>query len=137
MEKTQPPDSPHWGSTAKLVVSLTVVIILGALLARFQSVIPPVVMAFVLAYLLHPLIVFLERRLHFSWGLGVSLIYVLIILILLTLITWGGVGLIGQIQNLIVAVQNYINQVPTIIQNLSHQVYVYGPIHLDFSLVLF
>ena len=66
MEKIQPPDSPHWGSTAKLVVSLTVVIILGALLARFQAIIGPVLMAFVLAYLLHPLISFLEKRLHFG-----------------------------------------------------------------------
>jgi len=133
MEKTQPPDSPHWGSTAKLVVSLTVVIVLGALLARFQAIIGPVVMAFVLAYLLHPLIAFLERKLHFSWGLGVSLIYVLIILILLTLITWGGVGLIGQIQNLIVAVQNYINGLPEFIASLSHKVIMLGPFRFDFS----
>ena len=65
MEETQPPESPHWGSTAKLVVSLTVVIVLGALLARFQAIIGPVLTAFVLAYLLHPLVSFLERRIGF------------------------------------------------------------------------
>jgi predicted PurR-regulated permease PerM len=133
MDMIEPPDSPHWGSTAKLVVSLTVVIVLGLLLARFQAIIGPVVMAFVLAYLLHPLIAFLERKLHFSWGLGVSLIYVLIILILLSLITWGGVGLIGQIQNLIVAVQNYINGLPDFITSLSHKVVMLGPFRFDFS----
>ena len=133
MEKTQPPESPRWGSTAKLVVSLTVVIILGALLARFQSLIAPVLMAFVLAYLLHPLVSFLERKLHFSWGLGVSLVYILIILILLSLLTWGGVGLIGQIQNLIIAVQNYINGLPDFIASLSHKVVMLGPFRFDFS----
>ena len=133
MEKTEPPESPHWGSTAKLVVSLTVVIVLGALVARFQSIIAPVLVAFVLAYLLHPLISFLERKLHFSWGLGVSLVYVLIILILLSLLTWGGVGLVGQIQNLIVAVQNYVNGLPEFIASLSHKVVMLGPFRFDFS----
>jgi predicted PurR-regulated permease PerM len=133
MEKTNPPESPRWGSTAKLVVSLTVVIILGALLARFQSIIPPILMAFVLAYLLHPLVAFLERKLHFSWGLGVSLLYILIILILLSLLTWGGVGLVGQIQNLITAVQNYIKELPAFIDSLSHKVVMLGPFRFDFS----
>jgi predicted PurR-regulated permease PerM len=133
MEKIQPPESPRWGSTAKLVVSLTVVIVLGALLARFQAIIGPVLMAFVLAYLLHPLVSFLERRLRFSWGLGVSLIYILFILILLSLITWGGVGLVGQIQNLIVAVQIYINGLPNFIASLSHKVVMLGPFRFDFS----
>jgi len=133
MENTQPPESPHWGSTAKLVASLTIVIVLGALVARFQAIIGPVLMAFVLAYLLHPLIGFLEKRLHFSWGLGVSLIYILIILFLLSLITWGGVGLVGQIQNLIGAVQNYINELPAFIAGLSHKVVMLGPFRFDFS----
>ena len=133
MEKTQPPESPHWGSTAKLVASLTIVIVLAALVARFQSIIGPVLMAFVLAYLLHPLVGFLEKKLRFPWGLGVSLIYILIILILLSLITWGGVGLVGQIQNLIVAVQNYIKGLPAFIASLSHKVVMLGPFRFDFS----
>ncbi len=133
MDKAQPPDTPHWGSTAKLVVSLTVVLILGALLVRFRFIIGPILMAFVLAYLLHPLITFLEKKVHFSWGLGVNLVYVVIIVILLTLITWGGVGLIGQIQNLIVAVQNYINGLPDFIASLSHKVVMLGPFRFDFS----
>ena len=133
MEKTQPPESPRWGSTAKLVASLTIVIVLGALVARFQSIIGPVLMAFVLAYLLHPLVGFLERKLHFPWGLGVSLIYIFIVLILLSLLTWGGVGLVGQIQNLIVAVQNYIKELPDFIASLSHKVVMLGPFRLDLS----
>ncbi len=133
MEQIQPPGSPQWGSTAKLVASLTIVVVLGALVARFEAIIGPILMAFVLAYLLHPLISFLENKLHFAWGLGVSLVYILIILILLSLITWGGVGLIGQIQNLIVAVQNYINGLPAFIASLSHKVVMLGPFRLDFS----
>jgi predicted PurR-regulated permease PerM len=133
MEESRPPASPAWGSMTKLVIALTVIFILGALLARFHDIIGPVLMAFVVAYLLSPLISFLHKKLHFSWGLAVNLFYLLLILILLALITWGGVGLIGQIQNLIVAVQNYINGFPAFIASLSDKVYVLGPIRLNFS----
>ncbi len=133
MEKTQPTRSPQWGSTAKLVASLTIVVVLGALVVRFEAIIGPVLMAFVLAYLLHPVVSFLEKRLHFTWGLGVAIIYILIILILLSLVTWGGVGLVGQIQNLIVTVQNYVNGLPDFIASLSHKVVMLGPFRFDFS----
>jgi predicted PurR-regulated permease PerM len=92
-------------------------------------------MAFVLTYLLFPLASLLNKKVHFSWGLAVSLIYLVFILILLALLTWGGVGLIGQIQNLITAIQNYAKELPVFIESLSHQVYTIGPFHLDFSTI--
>ena len=133
MEKNQPPASPHWGSMVKLVVSLTLVVVLGALLVRFKFVIVPVLMAFVLAYLLFPLASRISRKTPLSWAMTVNLFYVVIILILLALLTWGGVGLIGQVQNLITAIQNYINELPVFIESLSHKVFSLGPFHFDFS----
>jgi predicted PurR-regulated permease PerM len=133
MDKTQPPASPHWGPMTKLVVSLTLVVVLGAVLIRFKFVIAPVLMAFVLAYLLFPLVSVISRKVHLSWALTVNLIYLIVVLILLALLTWGGVGLIGQIQNLITAIQNYINGLPVFIESLSHNVVTLGPFRFDFS----
>ena len=135
MENNQPPVSPRWGSMTKLVVSLTLVVILGALLVRFKYVLAPVLMAFVLAYLLFPLASVISRKTFFNWGGAVSLIYVVLILILLALLTWGGVGLIGQVQNLIVAIQNYAAEVPALIESVSHNVYTLGPFKFDFSTI--
>jgi predicted PurR-regulated permease PerM len=135
MEKTQPPASPRWGPMSKLVVSMTLVVILGALLVRFKFVLAPVLMAFVVAYLLFPLASVMSRKVHFSWAVAVNLIYLVFILILLALLTWGGVGLIGQVQNLINAIQNYINGLPAFIESLSHNVFTIGPFHLDFSTI--
>ena len=133
MEQTQPPASPRWGAMVKLVITLTLVVILGALLVRFKFVIGPVLMAFVLAYLLLPLASLMSKKTPLSWALAVNLIYLVFILILLTLLTWGGVGLIGQVTNLISAVQNYANQLPVFIDSLSHNVYILGPFKFDFS----
>ena len=135
MEKTQPPPSPRWGSITKLVVTLTLVVVLGALLVRFKFVIAPVLMALILAYLLLPLASLMSKRTPLSWAVAVNLIYLVFIVILLALLTWGGVGLIGQVQNLITAVQNYANQLPVYIESLSHKVYVLGPFRFDFSTI--
>jgi predicted PurR-regulated permease PerM len=135
MDKTQPPASPRWGATAKLVVTLTLVVILGALLVRFKFILLPVLLAFILAYLLLPVASLLNKRTPLSWGMAVNIIYLIFIIILLALLTWGGVGLVGQITNLISAIQNYANQVPIFIDSLSHQVYTIGPLKLDFSTV--
>jgi predicted PurR-regulated permease PerM len=135
MENTQPPASPRWGYITKLVVTLTLVVILGALLVRFKFVIGPVLMAFILAYLLLPLASMMSKRMPLSWAVAVNLIYLVFVLILLALLTWGGVGLIGQVQNLITAIQNYATQLPVFIESLSHKIYVLGPFRFDFSTI--
>ncbi len=135
MEKIQPPASPRWGAITKLVVTLTLVVVLGALLVRFKFVIGPVLMAFILAYLLLPLASLLGKKTSLSWAVAVNLIYLVFVLLLLALLTWGGVGLIGQVQNLITAVQDYANQLPVFIESLAHKVYVLGPLRFDFSTI--
>ena len=135
MAKKNQTASPAWGSNTKLVVTMTIIVILGALVIRFHTILAPLMMAFVLAYLLHPIAAWIDRHTPFSWGLVINIIYLLFIVILLILLTWGGVGLVGQIQNLITSVQNYANQLPVFIASLSHKVIVLGPFKLDFSLI--
>jgi predicted PurR-regulated permease PerM len=135
MDNTQPSTSPRWGSMTKLVITLTLVVIFGALLIRFKFIIGPVLMAFILAYLLLPLASLMSKKTPLSWSLAVNLIYLVFIVILLTLLTWGGMGLIGQVQNLINAIQNYTDQLPLFIDNLSHTIYIFGPFKLDLSTI--
>jgi len=133
MEQTPKLPSPTWGTNTKLVVALTIVVIIGALLVKFQFIITPLVMAFLLSYLLHPIADFLQRKLRFSWNLAVGLIFLVIIIILLGLLTLGGVGLVQQIQSLVVIVQDALRTLPKLIEDVSGQVYQFGPFKLDFS----
>lgn len=135
MDEILPPGSPRWGATAKLVVTLTLVVVLGALLVRFKFILGPILIAFILAYLLLPIASLISKRSPLSWGMAVNLIYLIFVIILLSLLTWGGVGLIGQVTNLISAVQNYAKQVPVFIDSLSHQIYIVGPFKFDFSTI--
>ncbi len=124
--------SPHWGATTKLVIALTIVAIAAGLFIQFHSIIGPLLMAFILAYLLHPVAGFLQRGLHIAWQFAVALIYLLLVIILLGLLTLGGVGLIQQAQSLVTVVQNNLTALPDLIQNLSGRVYQFGPFQFDF-----
>ena len=131
MTETQNSPSPMWGTNTKLVVALTIVVIIGALLVKFQFILTPVVIALMLAYLFQPLADFIQRKLHFSWNASVAVIYVVIIVLLLGLITLGGVWLVQQIQSLVTIVQNAITTLPQIIEKISSQVYQFVPFTLD------
>lgn len=133
MEQTTNSSSPSWGTNTKLVVALTIVVIVGALLVKFQFIITPLVIGLVLAYLFHPIADFLQRRLHVSWGASVGIIYGIIILLLLGLLTLGGVGLVQQIQSLVIIVQDALRNLPELIASVSGRVYEFGPFKLDFS----
>ncbi len=125
--------SPRWGAMTKLVFALTGVFIIGALLVHFRSIIAPIVMAFMVAYLLQPLAVILERKTPLNWRMTVNLIYLVFVAILAALLTWGGVGLVQQIQSLIGIIQNAITNLPATINSLSGKVYHFGPFLFDFS----
>ncbi|MBE0672369.1 MAG: AI-2E family transporter [Anaerolineales bacterium] len=133
MTESQNPTSPSWGTNTKLVVALTIVVIVGALLVKFQFIISPLLIALVFAYLFHPIADFLQRKLHFSWNVSVGIIYVFIIILLLGLLTLGGVGLVQQIQSLVIILQDALKTLPKLIENISGQVYQLGPFKLDFS----
>jgi predicted PurR-regulated permease PerM len=133
MTQSQNPTSPSWGTNTKLVVALTIVVIVGALLVKFQFIISPLLIALLLAYLFHPIASFLQRKLRFSWNASVSVIYFVIIILLLGLLTAGGVGLVQQIQSLITIVQDAITTLPQLIASISGKVYQFGPFKVDFS----
>ena len=133
MTQPQNQTSPSWGTNTKLVVALTIVVIIGALLVKFQFIITPLLIALLLAYLFYPIASYLQRKLRFSWNASVAVIYLVIIILLLGLLTIGGVGLLQQIQSLVTIVQNAIAALPQLIASISGKVYQFGPFTLDFS----
>ena len=135
MTQLNKPISPSWGTNTKLVVALTIVVIVGALLVKFQFVISPLLIAFMMSYLLHPVASFLQRKAHFSWGAAVGVIYFLILILFLGVLTAGGVGLVQQIQSLVTIVQNAVTGLPTLIEEASSKVYQLGPFKLDFRML--
>ena len=118
-EETQPTSSPRWGATTKLVVALTIVAAAAALTIQFHTIIGPLLLAFIFSYLLHPLAGFLSRKLHLSWRAAVGIVFLFILLLLLSIRTVGGVGLVSQIQSLITVLQNSLDQLPQLLDTVA------------------
>ncbi len=120
--------SPVWTSTTKMVVGLTLVAILAGMLIKFQSILPPLLMSFILVYLLYPMASFLTSKLRLKWAVSVSLIYLLLILILLGLLTIAGFEIVTQIQSLIGLVTRSLDSLPGLADNFTNSITEYiGP----------
>ncbi len=124
--------SPRWSNNTKLVVALTFVAILAGVLVKFRNFIGPLLLVFILSYLVYPLIEKLHRRLKIPWRIAVLLIYLLGLFVLIGLMVWGGIALLEQIQSLIRFLQTAISNLPSYINQLSRQVITIGPFELDF-----
>ena len=115
--------SPAWGSTTKLAIGLTLIALMALLVWRFSNLVAPLLMVAILAYLLYPVASFISRTLRISWSASVNIIFLLIIIILIGLLTWGGVGLVQQTQSLIGSVQDIVANLPQYIDNITSHVY--------------
>jgi len=112
-------DSPPWSSTVKLTVGLATVAVLAGLLIRFHTLIGPLLIALVLAYLLQPLASFLHQRLRMGWRLAVSLIYLVLLLILIGSLTLSGFALVDQVTRLVNFITQQVNRLPDLFDQWS------------------
>ena len=119
--------SPRWTSTTKLLVGLVIVGIVAFFIARFSSLIPPLLMIFLIAYLFHPLTALIANGLHISWKAAVNILYAVIFISFIGLLTVGGIGLVQQIQTLIGQVQAILTDLPGLLERLSGQPIKIGP----------
>jgi predicted PurR-regulated permease PerM len=125
--------SPPWGANVKLILGLTFVAIAAAFMIRFHNIIPPLLLTFVLTYLLHPLAARLNNATSLSWRMSVNLIFIVLVILLLAVSTLTGVALVQQFQSLINVVERFINQLPEMLLDLSTQVFILGPFQIDLS----
>jgi len=133
---TQDANSPRWNSTTKLVVGLTLVAVVAAALVKFQNILPPLIISFILVYLLYPLAFSLNHKLHLKWGISVNLIYLLLILLILGLLTIAGFEIVVQIQSLIMLVEKSLDALPGLVDGLIAGIPTsIGPFPIDISTI--
>lgn len=116
--------SPPWSTTTKLVVGLTVVAIVGALLVQVKNIIGPLILAFVLTFLLHPVVCFLVEKTRLSWQAAVNVVFLLVLILLIGFLTATGLAIVNQLQNLIGVVQNFVTDLPNIAKDFISQEHV-------------
>lgn len=125
--------SPRWNSSAKLVAGLTLVAIVAAVLIRFDYIIGPLLLAFILSYLLHPLAVRLSAATKLPWRTSVNAIFITFILIIALLSTLVGFAVVDQLASLVTVAQNFVSGLPDLATQLATQAIQLGPFRIDFA----
>jgi predicted PurR-regulated permease PerM len=132
-ERREDLSSPRWGTATKALVGLALVLLLGFLLWRFSSLIPLLVVAAILSFLVVPIVQFLNIRLRVPWALAANLVMIIVILLILGASTATGLAVFNQLQALVMIVLRFLGDLPQWLATLSTQHYTFGPWVIDFS----
>ena len=133
MTLQEKPSSPNWSTTTKLVVGLALAGIILLLLIRFQNILAPLLTSVLVAYLFHPLATFFNKKLKIPWRMITTIIFLLLFAIIIGLLTWGGISIVKQVQNLIKLIEGLITDLPVFFEAISSKPLVIGPLEFDLS----
>jgi predicted PurR-regulated permease PerM len=125
--------SPNWSTLTKAIVAFTALVLLGGLVSRFHTLIPLLVLALIIAFLLLPVVRFLYLRVRMPWALAANLCFLVFLLLVIGLSTVAGLAVAQQLQALFLTVQEILASVPEQLDILSQQTYALGPWEFDFS----
>jgi len=74
--------SRKWSDSTKRLVFIGVILVLALTLYRFRAIVAPIVIAIILAYILNPLVKFIQTRTRLSRGWAVSILYLFLVVLL-------------------------------------------------------
>lgn len=95
-----PKDSPPWNTNTKTIFSVVSLFLIGLLIYRFQTLIAPIVLALITAYILHPLISLVTERTRLNRGSAVLLVFASGLITLSILALFLGLAIVDQAQTL-------------------------------------
>ena len=109
-----------------MVVGLTIIAVVAALVVSFRAIIGPLLLAFILTYLLYPVIALVSKVSRLSWRASVNLLFLLVVVIYLGLITATGLTVVQQILSLTNFVRQQVTNLPALVEDLSTQQFQFG-----------
>jgi predicted PurR-regulated permease PerM len=124
----------RWSGSVKRTVALILLILVALIIYRFQVIIAPLVIAFLLAFILDPIVDFLVKRARLSRGLATMLVFLVLIIIGLALIATP-VAIIPSPHQIAGTVQTVVNNTLTGIDEFFERPLVVGEAELDLSVM--
>jgi predicted PurR-regulated permease PerM len=119
---------PRWSGTTKLVVSLALITVLLLLLIEFRSYFGLILASFAVTILLWPIVRRINKSVKINWRLSTVIVYVVVAVVLIGLLTWGGIALFAQLQNLITLLSSSLNSFIDNLSQWSNQEILLGPL---------
>ena len=125
--------SPPWNTITKAIVAVSALMLLVLLVWVFRGLLRQLVLAMLLAYILYPLIAFIDRRTPLKRGLVVLIIYLILALVVLATLWLVGLTTYQQAVDLFGRLPDWFNQLDALFLSLPDrlpQTIVLGPLTL-------
>ena len=106
----------RWSISTKRVVILIILVLVALMIYRFRDVLPPMMIAFLVAFILNPIVGFLTDRSHLSRGLTTALAFLVLMAGMLGVVVAAPVSVV---QNVVRAVRDTQFDVVRIITDLG------------------
>ncbi|MCA9986386.1 MAG: AI-2E family transporter [Anaerolineales bacterium] len=129
-------ESPTWNAPTKIIVVLVALILFALITYRFQSLIGLLSIAAMMAYLMHPIISFIDKRTPIKRSTVVLVAYLLLLVLLMGAMAALGVAAYNQVVALIEAVPDLITALAQQIDTLSQQTISIGSFSYDMAELL-
>ncbi len=135
--RPQRASSPDWQPGTRLAVGVLMVVLAALLLYTLRQLLSPVILAFLFAYILHPLVRRLEVRIRSSRGIAVGLVYLVILLLLGGTTTGIGIAASQLLAGFGAFLERISQQLPGFVDSLLVLRFQIGPFAIDLSSVEF
>jgi predicted PurR-regulated permease PerM len=122
----------RWSTSTKRTVTLVILVLLVLVVYRFRDVIPPLVIAFLLAFILDPIVDFLTARLRISRGLATALVFLVLIVGMLGVVA-APVTAVPSVTRAVLSLQGDVIRVISDIGDFFEQPLEIGGYLLDLS----
>jgi predicted PurR-regulated permease PerM len=125
--------SPPWRPGTRLVAGVMIVLFGLLLLYLLRSLVILFTLAFLIAYMLHPVLNWVDRRTKIPHGLAAFLLLLLFLVLILGATTGLGLTLSERVIDLANYLTDLAEQLPSQIQNLANLQFEIGPWTFDFA----
>jgi predicted PurR-regulated permease PerM len=125
--------SPAWGPQARLISAVFLLVLAIALVLRLRELLVPLILALLLAYLLHPAVTRFQSWLRLPRWAAVLLTYVILLLLIGVIVTGLGLAISQQLVGLVQDIGNLSSLLPEWLQSLAVRTYVIGPWTIDMA----
>ena len=102
----------RWSTSTKRTVTLVVLLLLALVIYRFRDVLPPLMIAFLMAFILDPIVDFLSDRLRLSRGLATTLVFLVLVLVMVGVVA-APVSVVPSIPRVVRATQSDVIRIIT------------------------
>ncbi len=103
-------ETPQWSLGTKQLVAATLIILGGLLIYTFRSLIPPLIIAFLISYVLAPVVALFSRRLHIGRVWVTALLYLLAVALIGMMPAIAVPTVVNEVKNLQFDLNDIINR---------------------------